>query len=234
MTIFRTIVFVAAAAGFMAGLALSAIQIFSTVPLIQRAESFEKAGDKSAAPAAHAHAPGTPAHADTAWQLQDGLERLTYTVASNIVGAIGFALLLVSLSEIAGGIASWRQGIYWGLGGFASFTLAPSLGLPPELPGMPSAELLDRQIWWLATAALTSCGLAMIVFLRSLLASFAGIGLIVAPHVIGAPHPASFESAVPHLLAHQFAVAAIVSGFVFWVLLGIVAGAVRRRLTPGG
>jgi predicted cobalt transporter CbtA len=74
----------------------------------------------------------------------------------------------------------------------------------------------------------------MIVFLRSLLASFAGMGLIVAPHVIGAPHPASFESAVPQLLAHQFAVAAIVSGFVFWVLLGIVAGAVRRRLTPGG
>jgi cobalt transporter subunit CbtA len=234
MTIFRTIVFVAAVAGFMAGLALTAIQVFSTVPLIQRAESYEKAGEKPAAPTPHVHTPGTHAHADTAWQPEDGFERLAYTVASNIVGAIGFALLLVAFSEIAGGIASWRQGIYWGMGGFASFTLAPSLGLPPELLGMPSADLVDRQIWWIATAALTSCGLAMIAFLRSLLAALTGVGLIVAPHIVGAPHPASFESPVPQLLAHQFAAAAIISSFVFWVLLGIFAGTVRRRLTPAG
>ena len=32
---------------------------------------------------------------------------------------------------------SWRQGLFWGFAGFAVFTLAPGLGLPPELPAMP-------------------------------------------------------------------------------------------------
>ena len=48
----------------------------------------------------------------------------------------------------------------WGLAGFAVFTIAPGLGLPPELPGVPAAPLLSRQIWWvtavLATAAACS------------------------------------------------------------------------------
>ena len=63
------------------------------------------------------------------------------TAAANLVTAIGFGLLLVAASEFAGGITGWRQGLVWGLAGFAIFTLAPGLGLPPELPAMPAAEL---------------------------------------------------------------------------------------------
>ena len=72
---------------------------------------------------------------------------------ANLVTAIGFGLLLVAASEFAGGIAGWRQGLLWGLAGFAAFTLAPGLGLPPELPAMPAAELVPRQAWWIATVA---------------------------------------------------------------------------------
>ena len=35
-------------------------------------------------------------------------------------------------SELSGGITDWRQGLFWGLAGFAVFTLAPGLGLPPS------------------------------------------------------------------------------------------------------
>jgi cobalt transporter subunit CbtA len=229
MSIFRTIVFVAAVAGLAAGLALTAVQAVGTVPLILQAESYEQAAQT---PAEHAHAPG--AHEHAAWQPADGIERLAYTVVANIVGAIGFALLLVALSEIAGGIAGWRQGIFWGLGGFASFTLAPSLGLPPELPGMPAADLLARQVWWIATVALTAGGLALMVFRRSLPAALAGFVLILAPHIVGAPLPANFETRVPHALAREFAVGAVISGLIFWVLLGAFAGFVRGRLTSSG
>ena len=77
------------------------------------------------------------------------------TLAVNVVSGIGFALLLVAASEFAGGIANWRQGVLWGLAGFAVFTLAPGLGLPPELPAMPAADLVARQIWWIGTVLAT-------------------------------------------------------------------------------
>jgi hypothetical protein len=52
---------------------------------------------------------------------------------------IGFALLLIAVSEFAGGIVDWRQGVFWGLAVFTVFTLAPGPA-PPELPAMPAAE----------------------------------------------------------------------------------------------
>ena len=63
-----------------------------------------------------------------------------------MVTGIGFALVLVAVSEALGGIAGWRQGLVWGFAGFAVFTLAPGLGLPPELPAMPAADLVARQV----------------------------------------------------------------------------------------
>ena len=68
---------------------------------------------------------------------------------------IGFALLLVSAYAFSGASVDWRRGLYWGLAAFATFTLAPGLGLPPEVPGTSAAPLLDRQIWWVATAVAT-------------------------------------------------------------------------------
>jgi cobalt transporter subunit CbtA len=230
MSLFRTVVLVAAAAGLVAGLALTAVQQFATVPLILHAETYEHAAP---APTAHAHPPGTAAHHhDAGWSPAPGVERFAYTALANVVGAIGFAVLLVVASEIAGGIANWRQGVFWGLGGFAAVTLAPSLGLPPELPGMPAADLLARQIWWIATAVLTAGGLALAVFRRSLPAAVAGLILILTPHLIGAPQPAQFDTTVPPALARNFVVAVVMSSLVFWVLLGGLAGYLRARLTP--
>ncbi|TJW23186.1 MAG: cobalt transporter, partial [Mesorhizobium sp.] len=80
-------------------------------------------------------------------------------VVASVVTGIGFALILVAASEFAGGIGNWRQGLFWGLAGFAVFTLAPNLGLPPELPAMPAPDLAQRQIWWTATVVATAAGL---------------------------------------------------------------------------
>jgi cobalt transporter subunit CbtA len=133
------------------------------------------------------------------------------------------------VSELAGGIAGWRQGVLWGLAAFAVFTLAPGLGLPPELPAMPAAELGPRQAWWLGTVAATASGLALIVYGRSVLAIAAGVALLVAPHLIGAPQPVSYESPIPENLHHSFVVAVVMTTLVFWVLLGGLAGFFRER-----
>src|SRR5690606_12545240 len=105
-----------------------------------------------------------------------------------------------------------------------------SLGLPPELPGMPAADLAARQAWWVASAIATAAGLGLIVFGRRPMLAIAGIGLIAAPHLWGAPMPESFESDVPDELHHRFVVAVTMTSLVFWLVLGMVSGLVRGRL----
>lgn len=238
MSLFRTIVFVSGLTGLVAGLGLTGMQYAGTVPLILKAEVYEGGG--AAAPHAHGAAVATePAagghvhgaaddHAE--WAPADGLQRSAFTALANVVTAIGFALLLVTASELGGGLAGWRQGVFWGLAGYAVFTLAPGLGLPPELPGMPAADLAARQLWWIGTALATAAGLALVVFRRSLSWTVLGVGLIVAPHLVGAPKPDSFETAVPEGLLHDFVVAVAVTSLLFWVLLGGMAGYFRARL----
>ena len=236
MTIFRNVVFLAALAGLFAGIVMTAMQVVYTVPLILEAETYEGAGDEEEAAGdalasedATAHDAAGHHHDDEAWGPEDGAERTFYTAASNIVTGIGFALLLVAVSEFAGGIQGWRQGLFWGFGGFAAFTLAPGLGLPPELPGMPAADLGARQVWWIATAVLTAGGLALIALGRSAILAVVGAVLLVAPHVVGAPQPESHETLVPHDLHHQFVVAVTVTNLVFWLALGAAVGVLRPR-----
>ncbi|RUW95880.1 MAG: cobalt transporter [Mesorhizobium sp.] len=256
MNLFRNVVFVAAIAGLVAGVVLACMQAYATVPLILKAEVYEQAGGghhhdhgaapattdtgavstaapagnamSSAAPAAEAAAPVAE---DEGWAPADGLERFAFSVLANIVTGIGFALVLVAVSEFAGGVGNWRQGVFWGLAGFAVFTLAPGLGLQPELPAMPAADLLPRQIWWSATVAATAIGLGLIVFRRSLPLTILAVLLIVAPHIVGAPQPDSFETPIPEGLHHQFVVAVTVTNLVFWLVLGAVVGVVRGRFT---
>lgn len=244
MHIFRNIVFVAALVGLAAGLMLTVLQQFGTQPLIVKAEIVEQANAaKAAAPHDHAaagvhdHAALTAQeeaaasaheHDPDAWEPADGIERFGWTLVANIISGVGFALLLVAASELKGGLTSWREGLLWGLAGFAVFTLAPSIGLPPEAPGVEGAPLLDRQIWWTATVVATAIGLALIAYGRQPLLALGGVLLIAAPHVVGAPLPAE-PAAIPHDLEHNFVVAVIVTGFVFWATLGTLAGALRRR-----
>jgi cobalt transporter subunit CbtA len=232
MAFFRSMVLVAALAGLIAGVVMTLAQQVTTVPLILQAEAFEDAKDNQAAPA-HEHEDASAAHEHGGgWAPANGFERTAFSVAANIVTAIGFALLLVAASELAGGIKTWRQGVFWGLAAFAVFTLAPGLGLPPELPAMPAAELGERQLWWAATAASTAGGLALIAFGRSVLAAIAGVVLLAAPHLVGAPQPVSYDSPIPEGLHHSFVVAVVLTTLVFWVVLGGFAGFFRGRFMP--
>jgi cobalt transporter subunit CbtA len=216
----RSMLFLAAIAGLAVGVAMTLMQYFATVPLILQAEVFEV----SAPAAAHEHGA-----AEETWAPADGFQRMSLTAVANLVTAIGFGLLLVAVSEFAGGIRDWRQGLFWGLAGFTVFTLAPGLGLPPELPAMPAAELGPRQAWWVACVLLTGAGLALIVFGNSAWVAFAGCALIIIPHLIGAPQPESHDSPIPENLHHQFVVSVTVTNLIFWVLLGYAVSALRPR-----
>lgn len=254
MNTFRSIVFASVISGFIVGLIVTVVQQFGTVPLILKAEVFEKAAgahqhDAPAAPqpaaighdhadhdhTAHEHADHD--HGAGAWEPRDGFERNAYTAAANVLTAIGFALLLAGFFAVRSGATamsvSWHEGLLWGLAGFAVFTLAPGLGLPPELPGVPAAPLLSRQIWWLAAVLATAGGLALIAFRRSVPAAIAGVILLTLPHLIGAPELANIETNVPSSLSHQFVTAVTVTSLVFWTLLGGLTSAVFARFDHG-
>jgi cobalt transporter subunit CbtA len=232
MGTFRAIVFSSVIAGFTVGLIVTGLQQFGTVPLILKAEVFEKAVEAHqgahAAPgpqetvASHSHSDHV--HAAEAWEPRDGLERNAYTAAANVLTAIGFALLLAGFFSVRSGAtgesASWHEGLMWGLAGFLVFTIAPGIGLPPELPGVPTAPLLSRQIWWGVAALATAAGLGLVVFRRSVPASIAGLMLIVLPHLIGAPELEHVDTNVPSSLSHQFVVAVTLTSLAFWSMLG--------------
>ncbi|KQQ78403.1 cobalt transporter [Rhizobium sp. Leaf321] len=234
MSLFRNIVLTAVIAGLLSGLLMTVMQSFSVVPLILAAETYEHAGGNGEGHS-HAAAPDTAGHdyAEEAWSPADGIERFTYTAAANALSAIGFALVAIAIAEALGGFGGWRGGLMFGIAGFLTVSLAPGLGLPPELPGMPVAELGPRQIWWIATAVCTALALGLLAYTRSALLAALAVVLLVAPHIIGAPLPPTHETAVPIELHARFVNAVYATNLVFWAILGALSGVIRERFRAG-
>ena len=211
--------------GLLAALLLTLLQSFWVAPLILQAESFEKA--PPAAEVVHEHAAGHT-HDAQAWEPEDGWQRVLSTTGGNLVVAVGFALMLAGLYTLRAPTRT-AQGLLWGLAGYATFVLAPTLGLPPELPGTAAADLTLRQTWWIGTAASTAAGLALIVFGRNWLLKGLGLAILAVPHVIGAPQPEVHSMLAPEALEAQFKIAAQLTNVAFWLALGLISAWLFRR-----
>jgi cobalt transporter subunit CbtA len=169
-------------------------------------------------------------HAVNAFAPEDGWERNLFTLGADILTGVGFAMMMVAGFVFFGREIDARRGLLWGLAGFAAFTLAPSLGLPPELPGTEAAPLLARQVWWLLTALATIIGIIAFFKVRRPWGWALGLVLFVVPHVVGAPLPTEHGASAPDELQRAFAWVAIGSGLLFWLALGCVAGHAFRRI----
>jgi len=237
--IFRQIVLWALLVGAVSGLLLSAVQFWQVIPVIHSAERFE-----SEAPPAHEHAGdahGGHEHAPGAWAPADGAERVGFTLLSNVLTATGFALLMLAGMVWSGKAGKtgrkWLYGLLWGAAGYAVFFLAPSLGLPPEIPGAAAAPLESRQLWWLLAVVCTAAGLAGAAFGKAPWRWLA-LGLLVVPHLVGAPHAptAPFAGQPPAAaaeladLARQFISATAVANAVLWLAIGLTSAWVVRRI----
>jgi len=231
MGTFRRLVYAALCAGLLSGIFATGAHQIGTVPLILEAETYEEAAQHVAAQA-HAHDSTTaPVHDSTEveWTPETKVERASYTLVADLLAATGFALLLAAGFALRGGAVTWRDGLFWGLAGFATFTLAPGIGLPPEIPGTEAAPLVARQLWWLATVLSTGGALGLLAFTRRALYAGLAVILIVLPHFYGAPQPADFAAAAPEALAHRFVVTATLVSFLFWATLGASTGYFYRR-----
>ena len=176
--------------------------------------------------AAHEH---THEHTHGGWQPENGAERTFFTVIANIGMAVGFGLLLagaISLRKQSGG---WRAGLLWGAAGYLVFFVAPSIGLPPELPGTAAAPLATRQMWWLTTVAASAGGLSLLVFARGVPLKLLGAAVLFVPHLSGAPQPEVHASAAPAELARAFVYATAFANAAFWLALGALAGLFHKQ-----
>ena len=214
--------------GLLAALLLTLLQSFWVAPLILQAESFEKA--PPATEVVHEHSAGAAAHSHDAqaWEPEDGWQRVLSTTGGNLVVAVGFALMLAGLYTLRAPTRT-AQGLLWGLAGYATFVLAPTLGLPPELPGTAAADLTLRQTWWIGTAASTAAGLALIVFGRNWLLKGLGLAILAVPHFIGAPQPEVHSMLAPEALEAQFKIASQLTNVAFWLALGLISAWLFRR-----
>ena len=242
---FRRIFLSAVIAGILSGSAITLVQHFTTTPIILHAETFENisdGGDKHGAlkkgvaliSPAHAHGP----HKDTAklaagnWAPDDGLERTIFTFLTNIITGVGFALVLTACFALSKKRINGRIGVLWGLGAFAIVSLAPALGLPPEVPGAMTAELTDRQFWWFLCVAFTGSGLWVMIFRNGAIWAASGALLIALPHILGAPIPDYMGGPVPPELAAQFVSASLATAAIFWCTTGWLAGTFWNKSGP--
>jgi cobalt transporter subunit CbtA len=205
------------------------------VPLILEAEKYEQP-----APPAHGHGetarnPDGQPHAHESRAPAGGWKRTGFTFLANFLTATAYAALLASAFTLYGRPVSPAASVAWSLGGFAAFSFLPSLGLPPELPGMAAGDLAARQLWWWGSVAASCIGLAALAFAPRWPWKLAGGVVILLPFVVGAPHPdaSTGAGAVPPELAARFVVATLGTSLLFWLVLGLGAAFMFARLGRG-
>ena len=117
---FGRIILTALAAGLLSGVFIWGAHSIKTTPLILAAEVYENAG-----PASNAHSPDAKVaeaqEEQEEWEPGEGFERALYTLLADVLTGVGFAFLLVGAIHLHGRAIDWRQGVLWGLGGFAAF-----------------------------------------------------------------------------------------------------------------
>lgn len=222
-------------AGFAAGI-IAAVLHFALVQnlilLGERYESgelthFESTGGETAGDDHnHTHSDGTVHDHSAEPGAETGggaIIRNVLTVLFTASVYIGYGILLAAGMAVAGALGQTvgaKDGLLWGIAGFAALQLAPALGLPPEMPGTPAADLTARQVWWLGTAIATGAGLAALAYLRNAAGAAVAVVLVVLPHVIGAPQLEEYAGSAPPELAAVFSARALAVGLVAWVVLG--------------
>ncbi len=242
--------FAGVAAGLLAALLHFAF-VQKSILLAEEYESGSLTHFQGAAPAGHDHGDGHDHGAATGTEAEAGhdhgshdhgaageepseFQRNALTGLFSILIYSAYALILVAgfgLAMAWGRRIGAREGLLWGIAGFAAFQLAPALGLAPELPGTAAAELTARQVWWWGTVLSTATGIALLAYGRGVVFALLGLALLAAPHLIGAPHLEGFAGVAPPELAATFAARVLGVGLVVWAVLGWTAGALWSKET---
>jgi len=223
---FRNLVLSAFAIAIIAGFIFSAYQAFFITPLILSSEVYEVSE-------------AVISHQTEAWSPADGVERNSWSFATNFLLCFAYALMLLSAMAVTTSV-NVIQGLFWGGAAYLTVFAAPALGLPPEIPGMEAAFLEGRQAWWILTVILTALALWLIAY-QSTLNKVIGLVLIFVPHIIGAPQAEihGFVNTDPKAVAaltqiwSDFIVQTSIANALLWLLIGGLSGfAIQKFIYP--
>ena len=225
----KKLILTALLSGIIAGTILTGLQAFKTVPLIHQAEQYESKDLIIYSKAKHLnnvehkskdiHHKGM--NEEDMWSPNDGIERTTYTLISNIVLAIGFSFILLSLYLYINNL-NIKKAIVSGIVGYLVFFALPSLGLHPELPGTLAASLHDRQTWWIDTVLASAIGFLILFFNKNNLFKLMAIFIIALPHIVGAPHSSIHAGTAPFEMLESFEISSFITNGIFWIILSII------------
>jgi cobalt transporter subunit CbtA len=243
---FRSLILSACMIGVILGLVVTAVQAVGVTPILLDSEQYEMA-EAPAAPhrhseqADHHHESTAEDHHGAGWAPADGAERTFYTAISNIFAGIGFAaVMLVVMAQLR----EWgkltltpSRGLLLGSVGYLAIFVAPSVGFPPEIPGMASAPLEGRQLWWVFTVLMALSGFGWLFLAKGWL-KLVGLPFLVAPYLLMPAHPEGplFSHPDPSAVAalgrlHQkFIWASGITNLIFWLLAGLLCAFAVKSL----
>ncbi len=213
-------------AGLLAGLILAGLQYVRLTPLIEAAEVYETPETQAIAEASKPCVetmPGMKMCSDDerpSWKPDEGWQRTLATTTASLLTGAGYALLLVGISMVANIPITKQNGMVWGLCGFIAVSLAPAVGLPPQLPGMPAADLHVRQIWWLATILATGAAVYVWVKAKDYWWQIVAVIFATVPHFFAPLNATITEGDVPAVLASEFASSSLAANLVMWLAIG--------------
>jgi cobalt transporter subunit CbtA len=201
--------------GIAAGLVMGLLQHVRLTPLILEAETYEHV--------AHGHSAEPHSHGEQSWSPANGIERTFYTTLTSIISAVGFGLMMIGLAFTFKIPFTRSNAWIWGLCGFFALNFSPAIGLPPELPGMASADLNNRLFWWAGDVVFAVMGLAGIYHAyRGKPAWSAAAVCLLFPFVFSAPQSVTGSAnALPAHLAAQFVTSSLGANLVMWLVLSI-------------
>jgi len=205
----------------------AAVHFGGVAPATEAPATAEHSHDDAAAEEGHSHDGAEAAHDHGDGEEVSTVTRNLWTTVFFGLVYVAYALILVAgfgLARVYGKVITAREGLLWGIAGFAAFQLAPAMGLAPELPGTLAADLGERQVWWWGTAASTAVALGLLGYGRSLVTAALAVVLLAAPHVIGAPELEGFHGVAPPEVSAAFAARVLGVGLAVWALMGWVAG----------
>lgn len=217
-------------AGLLAGLLMAGIQYVRLTPLIIAAEVYETPETEAIAEASKPCVETLPGmkmcadegheHNPNAWQPADGWQRTLSTTTASLLTGVGFSILMLGVSILVNRPITKQNGLIWGICGFIAVSLAPSIGLPPELPGMPAADLHSRQIWWVATILMTSLAIYFWLYARDNWWRVAAIIFAIAPQFFAPISTVISEGNLPASLAADFASSSLAANLIMWLAIG--------------
>ena len=217
---FKNIFVSAVVCGAIAGVLATVMQMLLVTPLLMEAELFETGQSM------HFITNGSPESPIKHVDIWEDPYRHLMTLCFNLVTFTGFGFILVAAMAFfqkRGFTLSKAEGIVAGVSGFIVFQLAPSVGLPPELPGTIGVTVGLKQTWWIITILSTTVGILLLFLDKHKVVSGAGIIFIIIPHLIGHPKLETYFGVAPPELAAEFASRALAVSLIAWIILGVIS-----------